>query len=133
MRIRQFWWIYIFSYHCFWLQIIIQLLFKGLVEHLSTKINLIDTQSIEIIDSKLQWVLQRLNQLNEKKAIFDDNEKYTKINELYSKLIKWQDLFAIFPKLVERLTSLNELHQKALQFSTTLSRLDTENLVMKQN
>ncbi len=104
----------------------------GLVEHLNMKMKLIDTQSIEIIESKLQWMIQKVNQLNEKKAVLDDNEKYNKINELYNKLVKWQDMFAMFPKLIERLASLNELHQQASHFATTLSRLDTENLDMKQ-
>ena len=82
--------------------------------------------------SKFQWMSEKLNQLSEKKALFDDNEKYKKVNDLYNKLIKWQEMFVMFPKLIERLSSLNELHQQASQFSTTLSRLDADNLSMKQ-
>jgi dynactin-2 len=105
---------------------------KGTIEHLNTRINLVDTQSLDIILSKFQLISERLNQLNEKKALFDDNEKYRKVNDLYNKLIKWQEMFVMFPKLIERLSSLNELHQQAAQFSSTLSRLNGDNSSMKQ-
>lgn len=99
---------------------------------MNSRINLIDMQSFEVILSKFQWMMERLGQLSEKKALFDDNEKYKKVNELYTKLIKWQDMFSMVPKLIERLASLNELHQQASQFSSTLSRLDADNLSLKQ-
>lgn len=94
--------------------------------------NLIDTQSIDIIESRLQWMIQKLNQLNEKKTLFDDNEKFNKINDLYSKLVKWQEMFQLLPNIIERLSSLSELHQQASQFVSILNRLDNEQLLIKQ-
>ena len=87
-------------------------------------------QSLEHIESKLQIVNQRISQLNEKKNVIEDQEKMNRISELYTIVNNWKDVSASVPAIVERLAALNEIHQKAFQFSSTLTRLDKEQEVI---
>jgi hypothetical protein len=99
----------------------------GLVENLNSKLSLLDVQSLEQIESKLQIVSQKVtSQLSDKKGVIEDQEKMLRINELYTMVNNWKDVSATVPTIVERLTALNEIHQKAFQFSSTLTRLDKE-------
>jgi dynactin-2 len=102
------------------------------VESLENKINLVDQQSLELIESKISWILQKMQQLNEKKVLIEENEKITKINELFQVTSKWNDALATLPNIASRLTSLNELHQQAIQFSSALTRVDCEQQAIKQ-
>lgn len=69
---------------------------------------------LEQIESRLQMINQRVNQLNDKKSLVDDQEKLNRVNELYQMVTKWKDVSANVPSIVERLSALNELHQKGL-------------------
>ncbi len=55
------------------------LFFKGSLEQLTTRINLLDGTNIDHIDTKLGNVLQRLNAINEKKTIIDEQDKQSKV------------------------------------------------------
>jgi dynactin 2 len=99
---------------------------------LNSRLSLIEPSSLDALESRLQIVLQRLNQIGEKKSLVEDSERLARINEMYSLLSKWKDFSSLVPAVVERLNSLNELHEKALEFSKTLTRLDNEQQQMKQ-
>lgn len=111
---------------------ITQIIIKGLIEHLNTRVNLLDSASLDQIESRLHLLSQRVSQLNEKKVAIEDQEKLARVNELYSMITNWRDASATVPALVERLTALNDIHQKAFQFSSILSRLDSEQQSIKQ-
>lgn len=74
--------------------------------------SLFDLQTLEQVESRLQLVMQRVNQLNEKKSIIDDQEKLNRINELYNIVNNWKETSATIPTIVERLAALDEIHQK---------------------
>lgn len=84
----------------------------GLIENLNNKVNLVDAQSIEQIESRLQLITQRVNMLNEKKNLVDDHHKLNSVNEIYNMISNWKDISATVPTIVERLSALNDLHQK---------------------
>jgi len=105
---------------------------QGLVEHLNGKFNLFDSNSLEQVESRLTTVLQKVNQLNEKKGLFDDREKMQRISELYTMISDWKDASTMVPVVVEKLAALNEVHQKAFEFVSILNRLDSEQEEMKQ-
>ena len=69
-------------------------------------------QSLEQIEAKLQIVTQRINQLNEKKGMIEDQEKMSRINELYNIVNSWKEVSSSVPIIAERLAALNEIHQK---------------------
>ncbi len=103
-----------------------------MVEHLSGKFNLFDANSLEQVESRLSAVLQKVNQLNEKKGLLEDREKMQRINELYTMISDWKDASTMVPVVVEKLAALNEVHQKAFEFVSVLNRLDGEQEEMKQ-
>lgn len=74
--------------------------------------SLLDNSALEQVEHRLQIVNQRLTQLNEKKNLFEDQEKLNRINELYQMVVKWKDASSSVPSIVERLAALNDLHQK---------------------
>lgn len=73
---------------------------------------MVDNQSIDLIESRLQSVSQRVNQLNERKNSIEDHEKLNRVNELYNLLCKWKELSSELPSIVERLSSLDGIHKK---------------------
>ncbi len=73
-------------------------------------------QSLEQVESKLQIISQNINKLNEKKSLIEDQEKMTRINELYTIVNNWKDVSASVPAIVERLSALNDIHQKGTFF-----------------
>lgn len=84
----------------------------GLVENMSDKMSMIEKQSLEQTESRLQAISVRVSQLNDKKSLFEDQEKLNRVNELYTIVSKWKDMSALVPSVVSRLTALNDIHQK---------------------
>ncbi|XP_048755747.1 dynactin subunit 2-like [Ostrea edulis] len=101
---------------------------KGLVESvgvLNSKLSLLETSNLDQVDVRLASVLQKLNQIGEKKSGQADLERQNKISELFDMVKKWDSVRDTLPHVVDRLVSLKELHEQALQFSQLLSHLDT--------
>ena len=51
---------------------------------------------------------------------------------MYGLINKWKETCASLPNIIERLQTLNELHQQAFQFSSALSRIDGDQQAIKQ-
>lgn len=101
---------------------------KGLVEVskiLNSKLTLLEASTLDQVEARLQAMNQKLNQIAEKKAVVDDIDSLNKVSELYELMMKWEHTIASLPTIVERMTSLKDLHEQALQFSQTLSYLDS--------
>ncbi|KAH9488513.1 Dynactin subunit 2 [Bulinus truncatus] len=105
----------------------------GAVGTLNSKLSLLDATNTETVEARLNAVLQKMQQIAEKKEKEPqaDPEKQKKISELYDIVKKWETTADILPQVVDRLISLNELHQQALQFSQALSYLDTTQQELK--
>merc|ERR1712157_68311 len=70
-------------------------------------------------------LLQKMNNVADKKAVMDDAEKQSKISELYAVCMKAEANAVVLPNIVDRLESLQTLHDQASQFSKALTQLDT--------
>lgn len=105
----------------------------GVVENLNMKLSLLEGQSLETIESRIQMITQKVNALNDKKTVIEDQEKMNRVNELYKLLSNYKDMSSKVAVIVERLASLNEIHQKAFQFSSMLSRMDSDQESMKKS
>lgn len=92
---------------------------------LSSKLNLLDPNYLDQIESRLVVLHQCLQQISEKKQQIEDAEKQSKVAELYELSKKVDELSTGLPQVVERLVSLKDLHEQALQFSKALTQLDT--------
>lgn len=92
---------------------------------LSSKLNLLDPNYLDQTESRLVLLHQCMQQVSEKKQQIEDVEKQSKIAELYELSKKVDELSTCLPPVVERLVSLKDLHEQALQFSKALTQLDT--------
>lgn len=101
------------------------------LEQLTTRVNLLDGTNIDHIDMKLANVLARLNAINDKKALVDEQDKQSKAVELFDMMSRWETMAANLPIIQQRLIALNELHHQAFQFSTTLSHYEAEQQALK--
>jgi hypothetical protein len=54
---------------------------QGSLELLTTRVNLLDGTNIDHIDMKLANVLTRLNAINDKKTVVDEQDKQSKVNQ----------------------------------------------------
>ncbi|XP_041479024.1 dynactin subunit 2-like [Lytechinus variegatus] len=100
---------------------------KSLVESVSqlqAKVAILDIGQVDHIEARIQGLLQRLDQVSEKKSAVEDAGKDSKISALYEMVQKWDSIADTLPKVVDRLQALKELHEQALQFSQALSQLD---------
>ena len=92
---------------------------------LNCRLGLLEPNHLDHIEGRLAALLQKLNTVSEKKVALEDTEKNNKIAELYEMMIANQAIATALPDVVERLDSLQSLHQQAMQFSKTLVQLDS--------
>jgi len=105
----------------------------GAVAALNSKMSLLDPPNVEAVEARLQSVLHKLGQIADKKAAQDNPEKQQKVGELYELMKKWEAYGDSLPQVVDRMVSLQDLHQQALQFSQALTFLDTAQQEVKAN
>ncbi|XP_062574430.1 dynactin subunit 2-like [Saccostrea cucullata] len=101
---------------------------KGVVEAvgvLNSKLSLLEPSNIDQVDVRLASVLQKLNQIADKKSGQADLERQNKVSELYDMVKKWDSVRDTLPHVVDRLVSLKELHEQGKQHIQLLSHLDT--------
>merc|ERR1712020_83666 len=87
------------------------------VSVLSSKLCLLEPNHLDHIEGRLAALLQKLNTVSEKKTALEDAEKNNKIAELYDMVSANQPMAAALPDVVERLESLQALHDQALNFN----------------
>ncbi|XP_052095711.1 dynactin subunit 2-like isoform X1 [Mytilus californianus] len=95
------------------------------VSVVNSKLSLLEPTSLEQVDARLHGVNHKLTQIAEKKTAQENNEKQTKLMELYELVKKWNSVSDTLPQVVDRLVSLKDLHEQALQMTQTLGYLDT--------
>jgi len=96
----------------------------GVVSSLMARVKMLDLGQMDLVEARLSSISHRLNQLNDKKETLEQAGKISKVSELYDLMSKWEPVSASLPSIVERLTLLKDLHEQALQFGQTMSRLD---------
>jgi len=113
----------------------------GAVSILNSKLSLLDASNTETVEARLNSVLQKMSQVEVKKEgdVKKENEpqvdleKKEQISQLFELTKKWETTAESLPQVVERLVSLKELHEQALQFSQALSYLDTAQQEVSKN
>jgi len=96
-----------------------------IVTLLRTKMSLFDPTNIDIVDTRLQGVLQHILQLGAKKEAVENAEKENKIAELYEILHKWDGVADIVPDIADRLKALKSLHEQASSFAKSMTHLES--------
>ncbi|RXG69851.1 Dynactin subunit 2 [Armadillidium vulgare] len=96
----------------------------GAVEILSSRLALLEPTHLDHVEGRLHAVHTRMNAISEKKTAVEDANKQSKVSELYDLMKKCEVLTAALPEIVDRLSSVENLHQEATQFSRSLKQLN---------
>lgn len=97
----------------------------GAIGVLSSRTSLLDPGHLDHVEGRLFALQQKMNAVAEKKQVIDDTEKQNKISELYELVQKSEGMSSALPDIVDRLETLEGLHDQALQFTKALSQLDS--------
>ncbi|XP_063808421.1 dynactin subunit 2 [Pseudophryne corroboree] len=95
------------------------------VEILQAKVNMLDVASLDQVEARLQSVLGKMNEIAKHKATIEDADTESKVHQLYDVVQKWDSMSGTLPQVVQRLVSLKQLHEQAMQFGQLLTHLDT--------
>lgn len=95
------------------------------VEILQAKVNLLDVASLDQVEARLQSVLGKMNEIAKHKAAIEDADTESKVHQLYDVVQKWDSMSGTLPQVVQRLVTLKQLHEQAMQFGQLLTHLDT--------
>ncbi|MEE6471734.1 hypothetical protein FKM82_009351 [Ascaphus truei] len=95
------------------------------VEILQAKVNVLDVASLDQVEARLQSVLGKMNEIAKHKAAIEDADTESKVHQLYDTVQKWDSMSNTLPQVVQRLVTLKQLHEQAMQFGQLLTHLDT--------
>jgi len=100
---------------------------------LNSRLGLLEPSHLEHVEGRLAALLQKLTSISEKKVALEDSEKNNKVAELYDMVTANQAIATALPDVVDRLDSLQALHEQAMQFSKTLVQLDSLQQKLESN
>ncbi|ELR52103.1 dynactin subunit 2 [Bos mutus] len=95
------------------------------VELLQAKVGALDLAVLDQVEARLQSVLGKVNEIAKHKASVEDADTQSKVHQLYETIQRWSPIAASLPELVQRLVTIKQLHEQAMQFGQLLTHLDT--------
>nr|XP_017536305.1 dynactin subunit 2 isoform X2 [Manis javanica] len=94
------------------------------VELLQAKVSALDLAVLDQVEARLQSVLGKVNEIAKHKTSVEDADTQSKVNQLYETIQRWSPIASTLPHLVQRLVTIKQLHEQAMQFGQLLSHLD---------
>ncbi|KOC63803.1 putative dynactin subunit 2 [Habropoda laboriosa] len=95
------------------------------VQELGAKAALLDRYQLDMIESRLATLINKMNNIAQKKAALTlDSEQEQKISEMYDIVKQTETMSEILPQTVNRMLALNTIHQQAATFNKSLTRLE---------
>merc|ERR1719427_1409250 len=94
------------------------------VQVLSSKTTLMDPSKLDHIEGRLGALQQKLGHLQESQSSLD-SDSVAKLDQMTSLVGRSKPLYASLPDVIVRMESLQNLHQKAADFSRSLVELET--------
>nr|XP_004650079.1 dynactin subunit 2 isoform X2 [Jaculus jaculus] len=95
------------------------------VELLQAKVSALDLAVLDQVEARLQSVLGKVNEIAKHKASVEDADTQSKVHQLYETIQRWSPIVSTLPELVQRLVTIKQLHEQAMQFGQLLTHLDT--------
>lgn len=95
------------------------------VELLQAKVSALDLAVLDQVEARLQSVLGKVNEIAKHKASVEDADTQSKVHQLYETIQRWSPVASTLPELVQRLVTIKQLHEQAMQFGQLLTHLDT--------
>jgi len=94
------------------------------VQVISAKTTLMDPSKLDHIEGRLGALQQKLGHLQESQSSLD-SDSVAKLEQMMSTVGRSKPLYASLPDVIVRMESLQNLHQKAADFSRSLVELET--------
>merc|ERR1719427_1334205 len=94
------------------------------VQVISAKTTLMDPSKLDHIEGRLGALQQKLGHLQESQSSLD-SDSVAKLDQMTSLVGRSKPLYASLPDVIVRMESLQNLHQKAADFSRSLVELET--------
>ncbi|XP_068828270.1 dynactin subunit 2 isoform X1 [Capricornis sumatraensis] len=85
----------------------------------------LDAFTINLKNLCFQSVLGKVNEIAKHKASVEDADTQSKVHQLYETIQRWSPVATSLPELVQRLVTIKQLHEQAMQFGQLLTHLDT--------
>uniref|UniRef100_A0ACB8ENV6 Dynactin subunit 2 n=1 Tax=Sphaerodactylus townsendi TaxID=933632 RepID=A0ACB8ENV6_9SAUR len=95
------------------------------VEILQVKVSTLDMASLDQVEARLQSVLGKVNEIAKNKGTVEDADTQSKVHQLYEIVQRWSPLASSLPEVVQRMVTVRQLHEQAMQFGQLLTHLDT--------
>uniref|UniRef100_A0A674K2U2 Dynactin subunit 2 n=1 Tax=Terrapene triunguis TaxID=2587831 RepID=A0A674K2U2_9SAUR len=95
------------------------------VEILQAKVSTLDVAVLDQVEARLQSVLGKVNEIAKHKVAVEDADTQSKVHQLYEVVQRWSPMATTLPALVQRLGTVKQLHEQAMQFGQLLTHLDT--------
>ncbi|XP_057670347.1 dynactin subunit 2 [Diorhabda carinulata] len=101
-------------------------------EHLSATASLLDSSQLDHIEGRLGAMAQKLEAIAEKKKqVQQDEEKDKMILELFDLVKNTESVAKLLPRTIDRLKSLEQLHNKAANVTKTIAQIEVAQAEMK--
>eukprot|EP00051_Salpingoeca_urceolata_P027279 m.480781 g.480781 ORF g.480781 m.480781 type:complete len:392 (+) comp21951_c0_seq1:95-1270(+) len=99
---------------------------QSALQALTTRAQALSEENLSDLDRRLTTILTSLEAASKKKQqIEPENEKTSRVNELYELTKRWDPVVSSMPQVVDRLVSLKTLHEQGAEFGRTLAHLET--------
>ncbi|KAL3268898.1 hypothetical protein HHI36_007985 [Cryptolaemus montrouzieri] len=103
-------------------------------QHLASVANLLDSSQLDHIEGRLAALSQKLESIAEKKReIALDDDKNRMILELYELVKNTENFSELLPQTIQRLKSLEGLHNRATDLMKTLTEVETVQAEVSSN
>ncbi|WKX99406.1 hypothetical protein Q1695_014356 [Nippostrongylus brasiliensis] len=93
------------------------------VEDIRFRLDALNPSFVEGMETKLNSVISKLDQVEDKREKSVDGEMEAKVNDLLELMSKWDVACAAMPSNLKKLQGLHRLHEQAQHFSERLSQL----------
>ncbi|VDD87952.1 unnamed protein product [Enterobius vermicularis] len=94
-----------------------------IMEDLRMRVQMLNPSNADGIHARLNQVLAKLREVDERKRDKVDSEFEQKVDSLYTLMMKWDEVCTNLPSVVQRVCDLNRLHEQAQLFNKNLSEL----------
>lgn len=95
------------------------------VQTMENKLALLDSEKLPLVDTRLQAILVKINEVNKAMKTDSSADQNKKINYLYNLIQRWDSVCGALPKVHQRLLDLSVVQDKAANFLKNLQHLET--------
>lgn len=99
---------------------------SGAVRSITSKVSMLDGNNLDQLDQRVSALIQKLNQLADKKNLLEESQSKSRINELYDLVTKGEKNLSILYEVAARLNILAEVEEEALNFSSALTMMESK-------